>query len=262
MIFWFSGTGNSYAAAKEIEKRFGGELVYIPEALEQKRFQYEIPESERVFFVFPVYFSGMPECVRVFTENVKISGSLETVVVMTCGGGCAGADRLFEKAYRRNGGQVRAFYDLVMPDNCIFYLKTPIREEALMILKHSKDRMKDILDSIEYHHRMPYQSSFSGRLLSSVMHPLYDSMRGTSKFRVTEKCIGCGTCAKNCPDHAIEMRDGKPVWVKEKCEKCAGCMNRCPVHAIEYGNGTKKRFRYVHPLFSTAQGLEKHEQQK
>ena len=52
-------------------------------------------------------------------------------------------------------------------------------------------------------------------------------------FFITDKCIGCGKCARNCPVSCI---DGK---VKEKhtidieaCIKCGTCIDECPVDAI------------------------------
>ena len=50
-----------------------------------------------------------------------------------------------------------------------------------------------------------------------------------------------------CPIDAIELQNGKPVWVKKHCTQCLGCINRCPVQAIEYGKDTPGRRRYVHP---------------
>lgn len=62
-------------------------------------------------------------------------------------------------------------------------------------------------------------------------------------------CTGCGMCARSCPEAAIELVDGKPVWKKEKCAQCLACINRCPARAIQYGEKTKKQGRYVHPEF-------------
>lgn len=42
-----------------------------------------------------------------------------------------------------------------------------------------------------------------------------------------EKCVGCGTCAKVCPNQAIVMQDGKPVLDKEACILCGKCVNFC-----------------------------------
>ena len=53
------------------------------------------------------------------------------------------------------------------------------------------------------------------------------------EYYITDKCIGCTKCAKNCPVSCI---DGK---VKERhvidtsaCIKCGTCMESCPVGAI------------------------------
>jgi len=41
-------------------------------------------------------------------------------------------------------------------------------------------------------------------------------------------CMGCGTCAANCPARAIEMIDGRPVLNKDRCIKCGACIVSCP----------------------------------
>lgn len=48
-----------------------------------------------------------------------------------------------------------------------------------------------------------------------------------------DKCIGCGTCAKNCRFNAIEMVDGKPIVNPFLCEGCGACEVLCPQKAIK-----------------------------
>ena len=44
-------------------------------------------------------------------------------------------------------------------------------------------------------------------------------------------CIGCGICADNCGQDAIEIVDGKAV-VTERCAGCGRCIGRCPMNAM------------------------------
>lgn len=51
-------------------------------------------------------------------------------------------------------------------------------------------------------------------------------------YHITEKCIGCGTCAKHCPQSCI--REGKPYRIEQNhCLHCGSCMEHCPVQAVE-----------------------------
>jgi ferredoxin len=53
------------------------------------------------------------------------------------------------------------------------------------------------------------------------------------EVRVTEKCIGCGTCMKGiCFVNAITMIDNHAV-ISEECRGCGRCVSICPQNAIE-----------------------------
>lgn len=43
-----------------------------------------------------------------------------------------------------------------------------------------------------------------------------------------EKCLGCGACARVCPQGAISMVEGKPVLDKSLCSLCGKCEVYCP----------------------------------
>lgn len=50
------------------------------------------------------------------------------------------------------------------------------------------------------------------------------------------KCIGCGICAKVCPEGIIKMKKGKekskPETDFDFCKGCGICVTECPVRAI------------------------------
>lgn len=50
-------------------------------------------------------------------------------------------------------------------------------------------------------------------------------------YEITNLCIGCGKCKKNCPQQCIEV--GKPYVIRqEHCLHCGLCYENCPVQAI------------------------------
>ena len=52
----------------------------------------------------------------------------------------------------------------------------------------------------------------------------------------TEKCIGCGNCAKICAHDAPVITDRKAAIDVDKCVGCGRCLALCPVDAIRAAN--------------------------
>ena len=59
------------------------------------------------------------------------------------------------------------------------------------------------------------------------------SCQALLQYFITDKCIGCTKCARNCPVSAISGKvKEKHVIDTETCIKCGACMEACPVGAI------------------------------
>jgi NAD-dependent dihydropyrimidine dehydrogenase PreA subunit len=51
---------------------------------------------------------------------------------------------------------------------------------------------------------------------------------------ISDKCVGCTACARNCPQNCITGKVKQPhVIDQEKCIKCGLCFQKCKFSAIE-----------------------------
>ena len=58
--------------------------------------------------------------------------------------------------------------------------------------------------------------------------------------KISDDCIKCKTCVRNCPADAIDI-DNK-TFNLEACIGCYGCINRCPKHAISSASSEVEEF--------------------
>lgn len=52
-------------------------------------------------------------------------------------------------------------------------------------------------------------------------------------YEITDKCIGCGSCAAACPMQCISKRSDTEKYQIDatKCISCGTCASTCPVDA-------------------------------
>ena len=251
MIFYFSATGNSKYAAERIASAAGDRTVFLRDAVRGRSYRYDVSREERIGFVFPVYFWGLPSILRFFVEKLELTGYRDQYIyaVMTCGGSTGGAADQLAGLLEKKGLSLSAQFGIPMVDNYVPMFKVVGPEEAEARLDAAEEYIDEAARAIRAKGLGDYnrcRGTASGAM-TAVLYPLYAHGRSTKPFVVTDHCIGCGLCQEICPCGAILISGGKPAWVKSKCVRCLGCLHRCPAQAIHWKTPEEDQGRYYNP---------------
>ena len=105
MIFYFSGSGNSYHAAKVMAEGLGDRMVDLAKAQREQSFSYTLQKGEKLGFIFPVHAWAPPLVVEQFIRQLELyyEGELYTYAVCTCGQSAGETMAILEAALRENG---------------------------------------------------------------------------------------------------------------------------------------------------------------
>ena len=255
IIYYFTGTGNSLAAAREIATALG-DCDLVPIASLKDTTGVIIPGAERVGIVCPVYFAGLPLMVGEFAGRLDLSSALYVFGIVTYGGsGSAPALRQLNGLLQaKHGRGLDAGFSAKMPGNYIFMYGSPGGKKQADLLAAADQKIRELIPVITRLEHRDLPRSLFGELLHAVAYPYFASRAHTEdrKFSVTGACTSCGTCTKVCPAENIVLEEGKPVW-QHRCEVCCACIHTCPAGAIQAGPRTAARQRYRNPSIPIAE---------
>ncbi len=258
-IYYFSGTGNSLHAAKEMQKRMPGtELIPIVSLLKSDIIK---PTAGIVGFVFPIYLTHVPYPVREFLKKIDLSSAEYVFSAVTRIGTFIFADIYLRKMLKKKGKELNSFFVLNMASNSPTGVRpTPgdknwvndISEKKVSELEKEVQKRLDltgkvIINKQNYPEKTPF-NPFKN-ILESLMSSIIESTKTEIKYYADSTCTACGVCERVCLSAKIKIADGKPVWQKNvRCFYCYACFNFCPEQAILVGNLYKeKNGRYHHP---------------
>ena len=236
-IFYFSSTGNSLYIAKEIQKSFGGDLLYIP------GYSGCGDEYDRIIVVSPVYSWGLPSFVYDLLPKLNKTAAVD--VVLNYGGMLGGADYFTCEYAKGLGLNLHGVYTVQMPENFTLTFSTPgfyLRSQVKAMPK----RVRALLNTLSRE-----EPAFPKKKKTKAATYLKNKENWhllSRDFSVTDACVLCRKCVELCPTQNISVRDGK-IAFGDTCVACIGCYHRCPQKAIRYKN-KKKTDRYLNPLIA------------
>jgi ferredoxin len=249
MIFYFSATGNSRYVAEMLAGRLGDRAVSIVDRMSAGFPVCELSEGEKVGIVTPVYFYGLPLNVEEFISKMSFDRKPYLYLVLTFGTYTATTAKQASRQISAVGLKLNSSFSVKMPETYIPLFRAPDDCKEKKILRNADPEVERIAAAVSSGAEGDFDNGKGAvpALITGFSRPFYIHGRSTRRFRSTGGCIGCGQCAEICPSRAIEIRDGRPVWVRDRCLRCMACLHRCPEKAIEFGRVTVGRKRYVNP---------------
>lgn len=259
MILYFSGTGNSRHIANELATKTNApnpipsdQLISINQLLKKKSKAPIDCRNTPIIIVAPTYAWRLPRVVRDFISDTKFLNVKENkaYVVLTCGDDTAKAKNYCEKLCQQKGWVLQGFGEIVMPENYLAMYDTTPPDESKILIEKANPVIEEISQAIADGEKFSIvkPSGLIGKLKSGITNTAFYSMFVSAKgFHVTDKCNGCGRCAKLCPLNNVEMirgdKSSSPKW-HNHCTHCMACICGCPQEAVEYKNKSQNKLRY------------------
>lgn len=272
-IYYFTGTGNSLAIAKDMAEKTNGKIISITSLTDKKSIK---TDADVLGIVFPTYYEpygGVPLIVRRFIVKLEKIDSKYIFAICNYGSVSVNALNLLDELLKSVGGMLAAGFTVNMPYNMGgSSINSPQKQQKMfrvweeymdVIYEHINARRKVRLDTPNVLvGKIYFIIKFIVTPLIFLFKPTtirrlkqyYDFENGSyaemlpymdRSFYTNDNCVGCGSCAKICPVKNIKIIDQRPEWL-HKCEFCLACFHWCPKEAIE-SSELKGTVKYHNP---------------
>ncbi len=275
-IVYFSGTGNTEMVANEVvsalkAEAWDAEAISVENLDNRSRdFNFRLRTMDMLGFGFPVYKLDYPQIMEKifpFLENLMPSGKPFFVFATYSRFASSSLVSFASKMKLSKSAEddrphipvaMRAFK---CPSNGIASLKKTNQRayKAVMyfepqIVNHIHDFVNEILSGYKSFCKDRSGLNQTGGNISISRKRFVDKIEKSCYpllYVDAGLCVGCGLCAKRCPENNLIMRpvtESSPVAEAldaEGCLHCLRCMHICPKKAISFGPRANGPLRYT-----------------
>lgn len=231
---YFSGTGNTKHCVERLLKGLDENAQSY--SIESMNITDEIAKNDFIVFGYPTQYSNVPVMVRDYiNKNASVWKDKKVLCVVTMGTFCGDGAGCLARLLKKHGANVVGGLHLCMP-NSSCDVKARIRpfEKNKQLIKDADAKIDSAITKIK-NGKYPKDGLsifncmaglFAQRLWFSGMTKNY-----SDKIKISDACVGCGLCEKNCPMNNIIIENGK-AKTNGRCTMCYRCLNSCPKQAV------------------------------
>jgi flavodoxin len=200
IVFYFSGTGNCLKVAKDISKEIENcQIISMAKSFDFSK-QYD-----RIGFVYPTYFWGLPKKVIEFIGNLNLKENKNTYFYsITTYGGTAGnaVYQLFELLFKKHGVKLNYSQKLKMFSNYVIMYE--MSKKINEINKKSNEKLIPIIDQIKM--KKNNRVNKFTKMFEFINKDFIKKVSNMDRdYVVDNNCTGCAICEKVCPVKNIEI---------------------------------------------------------
>ena len=217
--------------------------------MKSKSISFHVEKEDRVGFVIPTHFGGLPFIVAQFILSLRLTGYIGqyTYLVATYGKMCGQVHYQLNKLLKKQGIILNGMFCIKMVDTWTPVFDLSNQQKITNKTHHALPYIHEAVSLVRRNTCGNFMKGTYPRLLAAFYYKIYSIRRRTHYFHVLNSCTGCGLCAKLCPMNTIEIENKRPRWKLEKCTLCLGCLHQCPHFSIQYGKRTFRHGQYVNP---------------
>lgn len=241
VIFYFSGTGNTWWVADQIKRRLDAKNINASavsmDTLTPKKADWWIKTADLVLFGWPVYGSDLPEPVKRFIEKLPESQKgKHTHVFCTQMGFSGDGAWLAHKLLKSKGLIIDTAEHFAMPSNMSMFsgfFGTPNEKSIKRIMARAEILVERYVEKLLTNKaRIKGRYSFLLGIIQRGPYRLYQNKACRKVGVEAARCTRCGLCAALCPVGNIKIMD-VPQFAGH-CAQCLRCYSFCPTCAITF----------------------------
>ncbi|RKM59416.1 4Fe-4S dicluster domain-containing protein [Butyrivibrio sp. CB08] len=231
---YLSGTGNTKHCVEKLVHLIDETAQCTP--LEDSRIESLLEKEDTIVLGYPTQFSNAPFMVRDFiNKNHSLWKGKKLFIVNTMGLFSGDGTGCTARLFKKHGAVILGGMQIKMPDSvCDSKLLKKSVEKNRQIIKLADKRIEKAAEQMKQGKYPQEGLSFIAHIMGLFGQRLwfYRKTTGyTDKLKISDSCIGCGLCSKNCPMNNIQM-EGNRAIPGNRCTMCYRCISSCPQKAI------------------------------